>query len=630
MKKFLLILLVAFSVILLAAWTDTMDVDAAIADPLVVTVTDYYVKGDNDFTDAIIRADYRLKSAGGGILLFPSGNYRIRPGRIHIPSGVKWLGQGSARIYTKETSLYNIAIATESGAKNIIIENLIFDQRDDDAAVPRSASHLGAFILHIYGTDNVEVSGCTFYTYGTCAVLSQSSYDQPVNIIKIHNNKAYFQRKVDTFYDVSVFNIDGRKVYVEDNHIEGIEVSSYRYSRPRTAIEVHMPSGIVSGNTTKNTEIGVLQLNWPSLWNTYEASYVGNIQISDNEISNAIIGIDVWSASTLASAVTRNLSILRNNIELLLSSNSFPAKGISLSDGDKSDSRFVNVLIEGNNILMTVEPGIQSARDRLYYLIPGDNTGAMFMNVRSTIDTLVIRDNNVYNFPYSFLNLYRKNNTGESFMHNNIKVYDNTITECSYATPYPGMFKAVFNIGYATGVSVYNNVIINRSTVILDRLNELDGVDSLEFTDNIFIGGSETYPGDGTGSGQNIVFMIGLPIMKINSELKEIDAGRGTVPLIIDNRVLIPARALIEAFGGNITLGDDGKKITMIHNDKTVVLWIGSIRTLVNGEEKTLDIAPVVINDRVMIPLRFIAENLDYNVKWDYLNKEVTIRVDKN
>ena len=59
--------------------------------------------------------------------------------------------------------------------------------------------------------------------------------------------------------------------------------------------------------------------------------------------------------------------------------------------------------------------------------------------------------------------------------------------------------------------------------------------------------------------------------------------------------------------------------------EKRIVLKIGSNIAVVDGEEKKLDAAPIIKNDRTMVPIRFIAEELGYNVEWDALTREVII-----
>ena len=42
---------------------------------------------------------------------------------------------------------------------------------------------------------------------------------------------------------------------------------------------------------------------------------------------------------------------------------------------------------------------------------------------------------------------------------------------------------------------------------------------------------------------------IGEPVMTVNDVKKEIDPGRSTTPVIINERILVPIRALIEEMG---------------------------------------------------------------------------------
>lgn len=50
-----------------------------------------------------------------------------------------------------------------------------------------------------------------------------------------------------------------------------------------------------------------------------------------------------------------------------------------------------------------------------------------------------------------------------------------------------------------------------------------------------------------------------------------------------------------------------------------------NIRLIVNGQEITPDVPPQIIDGRVMVPARFVAEPLGATVKWDELNNTVSI-----
>ena len=49
-----------------------------------------------------------------------------------------------------------------------------------------------------------------------------------------------------------------------------------------------------------------------------------------------------------------------------------------------------------------------------------------------------------------------------------------------------------------------------------------------------------------------VALEIDNPIMKINGAEFEVDEGRGTTPVIINGRTMVPIRAIIEAFGGAV------------------------------------------------------------------------------
>ena len=146
-------------------------------------------------------------------------------------------------------------------------------------------------------------------------------------------------------------------------------------------------------------------------------------------------------------------------------------------------------------------------------------------------------------------------------------------------------------------------------------------------------GGSGSGTGTGTGTGTDnpvakgtkIVLLINNPYMTVNDVSKEIDPGRGTVPLILKGRTLLPIRSIVEAIGGEIKWNESERKVTILVGATTIEMWIDSTNTRVNGSNRTTDVAPAIINGRTMLPLRFVAENLGANVNWDSVNYKITL-----
>ncbi len=129
-----------------------------------------------------------------------------------------------------------------------------------------------------------------------------------------------------------------------------------------------------------------------------------------------------------------------------------------------------------------------------------------------------------------------------------------------------------------------------------------------------------------------IILQPDNPMMTVNGNLQEIDPGRGTKPVIIPewSRTVVPIRAIVEALGG--TIGWDGveRKVTINFKDTTIELWIDNPQAKVNGIGKWIDesnhnVKPIIVNDRTMLPLRFIAESLGCEVEWDPNTRIITI-----
>ena len=66
------------------------------------------------------------------------------------------------------------------------------------------------------------------------------------------------------------------------------------------------------------------------------------------------------------------------------------------------------------------------------------------------------------------------------------------------------------------------------------------------------------------------------------------------------------------------------------NNVSNITLQIGNTTATVYGKQAVLDAAPVIIDGRTMVPIRFIAESLNCTVDWDAENKAVTILQYKN
>ena len=124
-----------------------------------------------------------------------------------------------------------------------------------------------------------------------------------------------------------------------------------------------------------------------------------------------------------------------------------------------------------------------------------------------------------------------------------------------------------------------------------------------------------------------ITLRIGDANMMVNGISAEIDPGRGTVPVIENDRTLLPVRSIVEAVGGSVEWKQETQTAELVYNDTVIRLVINSSTAYVNDAAQMIDTAPVIINDRTMLPIRFIAENFGFDVGWEQETQMVTITV---
>ncbi len=107
----------------------------------------------------------------------------------------------------------------------------------------------------------------------------------------------------------------------------------------------------------------------------------------------------------------------------------------------------------------------------------------------------------------------------------------------------------------------------------------------------------------------------------INGSEKTFDV----MPVIVNDRTLVPMRGIFEELGATITWDGNTKSVTANVASSTIILQVGKVTALVNGQYVNLDAPARIINDRTMVPVRFIAETLGCTVDWAESTRTVVI-----
>ncbi len=113
-----------------------------------------------------------------------------------------------------------------------------------------------------------------------------------------------------------------------------------------------------------------------------------------------------------------------------------------------------------------------------------------------------------------------------------------------------------------------------------------------------------------------------VKVLVDGNELQDLDMPA----VIIEDRTLVPLRAIFEAMGASVSWDGSLKKITAEYGDSTIVMFIDNKAGLVNGNAFNMDVAPKIINDRTMVPVRAIAEAIGAGVYWDDATRTVSIQ----
>ena len=104
-------------------------------------------------------------------------------------------------------------------------------------------------------------------------------------------------------------------------------------------------------------------------------------------------------------------------------------------------------------------------------------------------------------------------------------------------------------------------------------------------------------------------------------------------PFIQNDRTMVPARAIFEAMGAQVTWDAENRTVLMVRQKDSeftsVVLQIGLEYAFVNSENVALDAPAVIVNDRTFVPLRFITEAFDEKIEWDGATRTVSITTNK-
>jgi N-acetylmuramoyl-L-alanine amidase len=94
-------------------------------------------------------------------------------------------------------------------------------------------------------------------------------------------------------------------------------------------------------------------------------------------------------------------------------------------------------------------------------------------------------------------------------------------------------------------------------------------------------------------------------------------------PRIVNNNTVVPIRIIAESLGSKVQWEEKSRKVTVDKEGTNIQLIIDKLDVIVNNKPYQLEAAPSIIDGNTMLPLRFVSEQLGVKVTWDDLTRSV-------
>lgn len=132
-------------------------------------------------------------------------------------------------------------------------------------------------------------------------------------------------------------------------------------------------------------------------------------------------------------------------------------------------------------------------------------------------------------------------------------------------------------------------------------------------------------PGALTIDGITVRLFLNQNEYSINRKGVQTKAFLDVAPLLQQETVFVPLRGVLNQFGATLHWNAGERTVNIVKQDKRIDLPVGSSSALVNGRSVSLQVPARIVNGRTLIPLRFVSEGLDLKVNWDSRTKSITI-----
>lgn len=130
------------------------------------------------------------------------------------------------------------------------------------------------------------------------------------------------------------------------------------------------------------------------------------------------------------------------------------------------------------------------------------------------------------------------------------------------------------------------------------------------------------------------VSLLAIPVLAEESLIKINFNGKllkfEVAPIVRDGNLMVELREIGEQIGASLEWDGANQVVSIAKNYTTINLQVNNSIGYVNKKMILLKIAPIIKNDRVLVPLSFFADNMDVKVEFDQKNRIVNLKEVKN
>ncbi|PZE21904.1 N-acetylmuramoyl-L-alanine amidase family protein [Paenibacillus xerothermodurans] len=133
-----------------------------------------------------------------------------------------------------------------------------------------------------------------------------------------------------------------------------------------------------------------------------------------------------------------------------------------------------------------------------------------------------------------------------------------------------------------------------------------------------------------------LMSILALPVVVFGAEqpiqlfLNGKQLSAEVAPRIIKDNTVVPIRIIAESLGSKVKWEEKSRKVTVAKANTTIQLYIDKKDVTVNQKSYKLETPPTIVEGSTMLPLRFIGEQLGLDVTWDDLTRSVFLKEPDN